>query len=111
MMHYSIEPGDHIFVKGYGFLFFAKHLSKNSGKNVSKNLSAKYSQKLLDHPKHFAIDALEAVSKRAIQKTAETTGDLIGNKIAKKSTKYSPQNNSETHRRTEEKSNNIHMKL
>ena len=39
------------------------------------------------------------MSKRAIQKTAEATGDLIGNKIATKITKVSKnsqQNNSET---------------
>ena len=29
-------------------------------------------------------DAIKTVSKRAIQKTAEATGDLIGNKIADK---------------------------
>ena len=41
----------------------------------------------------------KTVSKRAIQKTAETTGYLIGNKIADKITKVSKkleQNNSET---------------
>ena len=31
-------------------------------------------------------DAIKAASKRAIQKTAETTGDFIGNKIADKIT-------------------------
>ena len=39
------------------------------------------------------------MSKRAIQKTAEATGDLTGNKIADKITrvsKTSPMNNSET---------------
>ena len=28
------------------------------------------------------MDAIKTASKRAIQKTAEATGDLIGNKIA-----------------------------
>ena len=41
---YSIEPEYRIFVKGYGFLSFAK----NMGKNISKNLTGKHSQKLLD---------------------------------------------------------------
>ena len=54
---------------------------KNVGKNVSKNLRSKYSQKLLDHAEQFTIDALKTASKRAIQKTTDTTGDLIGNKI------------------------------
>ena len=42
-MHYSIEPRDIIFVKGYGFLSFAKNMSKNIGKVISKDLSRKYS--------------------------------------------------------------------
>ena len=50
-IHYSIQLGDRVFVKGYGFLFFATNMSKNTGKNISKNLSAKYSQKPLDHAK------------------------------------------------------------
>ena len=37
-----------MFVKGYGFLFFAENMGKNIGKNISKNLIGKYNQKLLD---------------------------------------------------------------
>ena len=73
--------------------------NKNNGENIGKNLSGKYSQKLLDHAKISATDALKTSSKRVIQKTAEATGDLIGNKIADrttKSSKDSQQNNSET---------------
>ena len=65
---------------------------------MSKNVSGKYSQKLLDHAKRSATHALKTTSKRVIQKTAETTGDLIGNKIADRITKVlknSPQNNLE----------------
>ena len=47
----------------------------------SKTLSGKYSQKRLHHAKESATDALKATSKKAVQKTAEATGDLIGNKI------------------------------
>ena len=56
---------------------------------ISKNLSNKNSQKLLGHAEKFAIDALQSSSKRAIQKTAEATGDLIGNKISDKITNVS----------------------
>ena len=42
-MRYSIEHRDRIYVKGYGFLFFAK--------NMGKNLSNKYGQKFLDSAK------------------------------------------------------------
>ena len=44
MMCYWIEPRFQIFVKGYGFLFFAKTVSINIGKTISKNWSSKYSQ-------------------------------------------------------------------
>ena len=43
-----------------------------------------YSQKLLDHAKQSARDALNTASERAIQKTAEATGDLIGIKSVTK---------------------------
>ena len=74
---------------------FAKNMCKNIDKNISKSLSGKYSpgmlamhQKLLDHAKKSATDAIKTSSKRVIQKTAEATGDLIGNKIAIKITSF-----------------------
>ena len=57
-------------------------MGKTICKNISKNLSSKYSQKLLDHGKQSATDALKTATKRAIQKTSEATGDLIPKKIA-----------------------------
>ena len=59
-------------------------MGKNIGEIIRKNLSGKYSQKLLDHAKKSASDALKTSSKRVVQKTAEATGDSIGNKIANK---------------------------
>ena len=47
-------------------------------------MSGKYTQKLLDHAKQSATDALKTASKRAIQKIAEATTSLISNKIAHK---------------------------
>ena len=61
-------------------------------------LSSEYSQKLLNHAKKSATDAVKTTSKKAIKKTAEAPGDLIGNKIVDKTirvSKTSPQNNSE----------------
>ena len=58
MMCLSVQPKDQIFVKGYGFLSFAK--------NISKDLSSKYSQKLLNHTKKFATDVLKTVSNRMV---------------------------------------------
>ena len=80
-MRYSIEPRDRINVKGYGFLSFAK--------NMGKSLSSKYGLELLNSNKKSATDAIKTVSKRAIQKTAGATGDLIGNKIGDKITSIS----------------------
>ena len=61
--------------------------ARNMGKNLNKILSSKYSQKFLDHAKQSDTAALKTASKRAIQKTAEATSDLIGNKIADKITR------------------------
>ena len=49
---------------------------------MSKSLSNKYGQKLLNSAKKSTTDAIKTAWKRAIQKTAESTVDLIGNKIA-----------------------------
>ena len=76
-MRYSIEPRDRIYVKGYGFMSFARSMSN------------KYGKKLVDTAKKSATDAIKTASKRAIQKTAEATGDLVGNKIADKITSIS----------------------
>ena len=57
-MRYSIEPRDRIYVKGYGFLSFAK--------NMSKNFSNTYSQKLFETAKKYTADAIKTVSKRVI---------------------------------------------
>ena len=77
-MRYSIEPGDRIYVKGYGFMSFAKKLSN------------KYSQKIMDTDKKSTTNAIKTGSQRANQKLT------IGNKIdkiitiSKKSTKKLP---------------------
>ena len=80
-MRYSIEPSNRIYVKGYGFLSFAKNNNKNTTK-LAKSMRNKYSQKLLDSAEKYTTDAMKTASKSAIQKTAEATGDLIGSKIA-----------------------------
>ena len=76
-MRYSIKPKDRIYVKGYGFMSFARSMSNNYGK------------KLVDTATKPATDAIKTASKRAIQKTAEATGDLVGDKIADKITSVS----------------------
>ena len=76
-MRSSLEPRDRVYVKGYGFMSFAKGMSN------------KYGKKLVDTTKKSATDAIKTASKRAIRKTAEATGDLVGNKIADKITNAS----------------------
>ena len=73
-MRYSAEPKFRKFVKGFGFLSFAKKIGDKYGKN------------LMDTATKTGIDAAKTASKWVVQKTAETTGDLIGNKIADKIT-------------------------
>ena len=88
-MRYSIEPIEKRYVKGYGFLSFAK--------NIGKNISHKYSQKPMDTAKKSATDVIKTASKRAIQKTAEATGDLVSNRIADKITSLSKKSLKELH--------------
>ena len=76
-MRYSIEPRDRVYVKGYGFMSFARSMRN------------KYGKKLVDKAKKSAADAIKTASKRVIQKTAEATGELVGNKIADKITSVS----------------------
>ena len=80
-MRYSIEPRNRIYVKGYGFLLFAK--------NMGKSLSNKYGPKLLDRAKTSTTDAIKTASKRANQKTVKATGDLTDKKISDKITSVS----------------------
>ena len=69
-MRYSIEPRERRYVKGYGFMSFAR------------NFNDKYSKSLMDLSKNFAKTA----GKKILKETAKTTGDIIGNKIADKIT-------------------------
>ena len=64
-MRYSIEPRDRIYVKGYGFLSFAK--------NIGKILINSNGQKILNSANKSTTDAIKTASKRAIQKAAEAT--------------------------------------
>ena len=73
-MRYSTEPRFRKYVKGYGFLSFARKFGD------------KYGKKLMDTAAKTGIDAAKTASKRVVQKTVEATGDLIGNKIADKIT-------------------------
>ena len=93
-MRCLIEPRERRHVKGYGFLSFARNIGTHEAK-AAKNMSNKYSQKLVDTAKKSATDAIKTASKRAIQKTAEATRDLVGKKIADKITSASKKSHNE----------------
>ena len=63
-MRYSTEPRFRKYVKGYGFLSFAR----KSGN--------KYGKVLMDTATKTGTDTAKTTTKRVVQKTAEATGDL-----------------------------------
>ena len=73
-MRYSTEPKFRKYVKGYGFLSFARRFGD------------KYGKKLMYTATKLEIEAAKTSSKRVVQKTAKATRDLAGNKIADKIT-------------------------
>ena len=73
-MRCSTEPKYRKYVRGYGFLSFAR------------GFGDKYSKQLMDTATKTRRDAAKTAFKRVVQKNAEATGDLIGNKIADKFT-------------------------
>ena len=69
-----MEPRFRKYVKGHGFLPFARKFGD------------KYDKKLMDTATKTGINAAKTTSKKVVQKTAEATRDLIGNKITDKIT-------------------------
>ena len=89
-MRHLLEPEHRKYIKGYGFLFFArnfgdKHDKKlmNTAIKTGTNFNSKYGKKLTDT---FCYDFATTAGKKIVHKSAEATGDLIGNKIADKIT-------------------------
>ena len=81
-MRYSIEPTERRYVKGYGFMSFAR------------NFSDKYSKSLMDKGIDLSKTFAKTAGKKILKETANATGDLIGNKIADKIT-AKPSNHSQ----------------
>ena len=83
-MRYSIKPRERRYIKGYGFLSFARNFGNKYGKKLMNtaiktgaNFNSKYGKKLTD------------TAIKIVHKSAEATRDLIGNKIADKITSAS----------------------
>ena len=89
-MRYSTEPKFRKYVKGYGFLSFAKKFGD------------KYGKKLIDTAIKTGIDAAKTASKRVVQKTGQATGDLIENKVPEKITSVGKSKEKEKIKKVEE---------
>ena len=90
-MRYSIEPRERRYIKGYGFLSFARNFDNKYGKKLMNtaiktgaNFNSKYGKKLTDTAIKTGKDFATIAGK-----SAEATGDLIGNKIVDKITSAS----------------------
>ena len=82
-MRYSIESRERRYVKGYGFMYFARTFSDKYSKSLM--------DKGIDVSKKFAKTAV----KKILKETAKATGDLIGNIIAEKITSASKKSHDE----------------
>ena len=82
-MRNSIEPRERRFVKGHGFMSFAR------------NFSDKYSEYLMDNGIDVSKKFAKTAGKNILKKIAKATGDLIGNKIADKITSASKKSQSD----------------
>ena len=98
-MRYSIEPTYRRYVKGYGFLSFARKFGDKYGKKLmntaTKVGTSKYVKKITDTTKKQGSEFAKTAGKRIVQKSAEATGDVIGNKIADKITTLGKSKNKE----------------
>ena len=90
-MRHSLEPEYRKYVKGYGFLSFARNFGDKYGKKLMNtaiktgtNFNSKYGKKLTDTTIKTGKDF--ATKKKKVHKSAEATADLIGNKIADNNT-------------------------
>ena len=95
-MRYSIEPRERRYVKGYGFMSFARNFGNKYGKKLintaiktGTNFNSKYGKKLTDTAIKTGKDFATIAGKKIVHKSAEATGVLIGNKIADKITSAS----------------------
>ena len=92
-MRYSVEPREKRYIKGYGFLSFAKHFSHKYGKKLMNtaiktgpNFNSKYGKKLTDTSIVTGKDFATIAGKKIVHESAEATGDLIGQNIPDKIT-------------------------
>ena len=94
-MRDSLEPIYRRYVKGYGFLSFARAFGDKYGKklmntatkigiNAAKKSGDKYGKNLMDTAKKQGTNFAETYGRKIVEKSAEAAGDLIRNKIVDK---------------------------
>ena len=105
-MRYSLEPTYRRYVKGYGFLSFARKFGDKYAKmlmnTATKVGTSKYGKKIIETTKKQGGEFAKTAGKRIVQKSAEATGDLIGNKIADEITSLGKSKNKENETNEEE---------
>ena len=112
-MRYSLEPTYRRYVKGYGFLSFARKFGDEYGKklmntatktgiNAVKQFEDKYGKYLKDTSKKKGTNFVKTTGKKVVEKRAEATGDLNVNKIADKVTSSGKSKNKEKENETNE---------
>ena len=82
-MRHSLQPEYRKYVKGYGFLSFARNFGDKYCKSMISSGNVK---KLEDSAAKTSKNFAKTAGKKVIHKTAKATGDLVGNKIADKIT-------------------------
>ena len=92
-MRHSLKPEYRKYVKGYGFLSFARNFRDKYSKRLMNttiktgtNFNSKYGKKLTDTAIKAGKDFATIAGKKIVHESAEATGDLIGNKVADKIT-------------------------
>ena len=105
-MRYSLETTYRRYVKGYGFLSFARKFGDRCGKKLmnaaTKVGTGKYGKNIIDTTKKQGSEFAKIAGKKIVQRSAEATGDLTGNKIANKITSVEKSKNKEKENETNE---------
>ena len=87
-MRHSLEPEYRKYIKGYGFLPFARNFGDKYGKKLMNtaikagtNFNSKYGKKLTDTAIKTGKDFATIAGKKIVHKSAEATGNKIADKI------------------------------
>ena len=74
-MRYSIDPRDGIYVKGYGFLSFAKNLSNKYSQTFIDNAKKKNDKRITDKITNIS-ESLKELHSKEIHSTEEANNEI-----------------------------------